>query len=110
MYYQFLYNVIDSKVDDIIVPLPLPGAMGAIFLERYKAQPDLVYIDGCHDEECVYQDLQSWFPLLKEGGMLIGDDYGRKGVANAVARFCTSEQKCQLATDIMKGRTFVLRK
>eukprot|EP01083_Nonionella_stella_P144720 452327_1 len=80
VYYQFLYNIIDEHVEDIVVPLPLPGVMGAIFLNRKNARPDTIFIDGCHDEICVRQDLESWFPLLSASGagILFGDDYIKK--------------------------------
>ncbi len=40
---------------------------------------DWVYIDGNHTYEFVKQDLQLYFPKLKLGGLLCGDDYGIKG-------------------------------
>lgn len=40
---------------------------------------DWVYIDGNHLYEFVKQDLQLYFPKIKPGGFLCGDDYGIKG-------------------------------
>lgn len=40
---------------------------------------DWVYIDGNHTYEFVKQDLQLYFPKIKAGGFLCGDDYGIKG-------------------------------
>lgn len=108
VYYQFLYNMIDHKVDDIVIPLPLPGVMGSIFLQRHHARPDTVYIDGCHDHVCVLQDLESWFPLIAVNGIIMGDDFGR--VKGAVAEFCTDEHNCVLDKALSTARTFVLRK
>ena len=111
VYYQFLYNIMFSKVDDIVVPLPLPGVMGAIYMEEYKVQADTVYIDGCHDEECVYQDLVAWFANLRPGGILFGDDYSSsQGVVRAVKRFCGEEPMCDVQREMMTARTYVLRK
>lgn len=36
---------------------------------------DFVYIDGNHKYEYVLQDLNLWYPKVKKGGYLIGDDY-----------------------------------
>ena len=36
---------------------------------------DFVYIDAGHDIKSVTQDLKAWYPKVKEGGILIGDDY-----------------------------------
>ena len=38
---------------------------------------DWIYIDGNHLYEFVKQDLESWFPKMKSGGIVAGDDYGR---------------------------------
>ena len=110
VYYQFLYNVIDKGYHDIIVPLPLPGVMGAIFLQRKGARPDTIFIDGCHDELCVYQDIESWFPVLKEDGILFGDDFGRGGVKKAVFRFCDQTRNCMFHKELSSSRTWVIRK
>ena len=40
---------------------------------------DIVYIDGHHDYEYVKQDCELWWPKVKRGGMMIGDDYIPKG-------------------------------
>ena len=37
---------------------------------------DWVYIDGNHDYEAVLADLRHYAPLIKQGGVLCGDDYG----------------------------------
>ena len=51
-------------------------------------QFDMVYIDGCHEEWAVRQDIEAWKPLIKPGGMLAGHDWrnGRtyRGVTRAV--------------------------
>ena len=39
---------------------------------------DLVFIDACHEEDYIRKDIEAWFPLVKEGGILCGHDYGNK--------------------------------
>jgi len=39
---------------------------------------DFVYIDALHDEENVRNDINAWWPLVREGGLLMGHDYGRE--------------------------------
>ena len=36
---------------------------------------DWIYIDGNHSYEFVKSDLENWWPKLKSGGALCGDDY-----------------------------------
>jgi hypothetical protein len=40
---------------------------------------DFVYVDGNHDYKYVLEDLHMWYPKIKPGGFLCGDDvYSRK--------------------------------
>ncbi len=48
---------------------------------------DYVYIDGEHSYDAVLRDLTDYFPKVKIGGVLIGDDYRWTGVARAVDAF-----------------------
>lgn len=47
----------------------------------------VVFIDALHDYESVKQDIEEWWPLVREGGYLAGHDYNHKwpGVMRAVA-------------------------
>lgn len=51
---------------------------------------DLLYLDACHEYECVKKDLESWAPKVKKGGIIAGHDYANKdyGVEQAVHEFC----------------------
>lgn len=56
---------------------------------------DFVYIDGDHSYEGVKLDLESWYPKLKEFGVMGGDDYGHisgKGVVKAVNEFAYNKK------------------
>ena len=50
---------------------------------------DFIFIDACHEYECVIADLNAWFPKLKPGGWIAGHDYyaGHYGVEQAVNEF-----------------------
>jgi len=54
-----------------------------LFPEQYF---DLVFIDANHVYEFVLNDIKDWLPLIKDGGLLTGHDYGGKkvGVKQAV--------------------------
>jgi predicted O-methyltransferase YrrM len=72
---------------------------------------DWVYIDGDHSYEGVRADLEAFFPAVKPGGYIAGDDYGHAGawfedgVTRAVQEFAP---RCAGLEVI--GTQFVLRK
>jgi predicted O-methyltransferase YrrM len=47
---------------------------------------DIIYIDASHEYEPVKEDILSWLPKVKMGGIICGDDYvdGWPGVIKAV--------------------------
>jgi hypothetical protein len=53
---------------------------------------DFVYIDGNHDYEYVRQDIASYFPKVKQKGVIGGHDFSIKslGVVRAAAEFAVS--------------------
>jgi hypothetical protein len=72
---------------------------------------DWAYIDGDHMYDAVLADLEAYWSLLKPGGLLTGDDYGRlgwwdDGVTKAVKEFCGA-RSC-VAT--IMGSQFVIKK
>ena len=49
---------------------------------------DAIYIDGNHSYEAVIEDIKNWSPKVKQGGLIIGDDYLTfEGVKKAVNDF-----------------------
>jgi predicted O-methyltransferase YrrM len=45
---------------------------------------DFVFIDGAHDYDSVFDDIHHWFPKVKVGGYISGDDLDWRGVNMAV--------------------------
>jgi hypothetical protein len=75
---------------------------------------DWIYIDGNHLYEFVKQDLESYFPKMKSGGIVAGDDYGRDpnrwdkdGVKRAVEEAITTGLYQKIAID---KNQFLLKK
>ena len=87
LYYQFLANVCRAGRQGRITPFPVPSVTAAQWFSLRGVQADLIYIDGSHEEEDVYQDLVSYWDLVRPGGVLFGDDWAWDGVRLAVQRF-----------------------
>ena len=54
----------------------LRGASGELLRQQPIAAFDFIYIDGAHEAPHVLQDAVLAWPLLKQGGLMIFDDYG----------------------------------
>jgi SAM-dependent methyltransferase len=70
-----------------VVPLRMHSRNAAQVLTDWGVFADLIFIDGDHDYEAVKEDIRLYQPLLREGGILCGHDYGDSnwpGVRKAV--------------------------
>ena len=88
MFYTFMNNVLREIGPDRICPLALTSDIAARVIAGKIFPADLIYIDASHDYEDVLRDLESYWPLVRDGGVMIGDDYGDwPGVTRAVDEF-----------------------
>lgn len=71
VYYQFLSNMIHRGIVDMIEPVPAISREGC----RFVPDAELIYLDAGHDYRSVKEDLWSYWPKLKDGGIIFGDDY-----------------------------------
>lgn len=94
-----------------ITPLPLPSNIAARVLAHHGFKFDLIYLDGDHSKEGVQADIGAYWPLLAEGGMMIGDDYSdpRFGVKEAVlSRF--GMDAFDRPYEVVAGNWWIVRK
>jgi len=66
-----------------------------LFTEKYF---DLVFLDADHTYEALMNDIKTWLPLVRDGGLLTGHDYGGKhaGVKKAVDEIFGEEIEIKL--------------
>lgn len=89
LYEYFLSNVIQAELTHKIVPIRMESLEAA---KQLKVSVDLIYIDAAHDTASVYADLVAWYPHVKRGGVLCGDDWLWPGVKEAVEVFAKEKK------------------
>ncbi len=92
LYYTFLANVVRAGQQGRITPFPVPSITAAQWCALRGVHADLIYLDGSHEEEDVYQDLVTWWDIVRPGGVLVGDDWSWDGVRLAVQRFANEHK------------------
>jgi len=101
LYNQFLSNMIHLGLTEKVVPL---RGFSDQVLPRLDIKFDLVFIDGSHKYENVKKDILNSSKLLKDGGIICGDDWGLPpseisiGVIRAVLE-CASILKKNIKTN-----------
>lgn len=86
LYSKFLENI--EPVKQVIKPMRMSSVDAA---REFKDESvDFVYLDGSHDYESVRSDIYAWYPKLKKGGLMSGDDCTWPGVVKAVNEFVTT--------------------
>ena len=68
-----------AHMKDVEVIYPFVKVYREYTFEAVKHFPDeyfdFVYIDADHTYESVLRDIRDWYPKVKKGGTLVGDDY-----------------------------------
>ncbi|HEX4026800.1 MAG TPA: class I SAM-dependent methyltransferase [Rhizomicrobium sp.] len=78
LYHKFAANVCKEGLAEQVVPLALDSINAFQLLKERGICPDVLHIDAGHDYLSVTADLKAWWPQLRDGGVLIGDDYFKK--------------------------------
>lgn len=95
VYYQFISNIIHEKCEDIIIPFPNTSLIGAHYFISHGIKSQLIYIDGSHSYTDVDLDINFYWKVLDEKGIIFGDDYQCGDVKDAVDKF-VNENKLDL--------------
>ncbi len=102
MFGQFVRNVQHTGHGDRIRHLPMTTGCAAGLLAAFNIVADAVYIDAGHDEAEVAADIAGFWPLLKPGGIMFGDDYTTEwpGTVRAVNRFAADNGLKLMGTEV----------
>lgn len=83
LYNEFIKNI--EPVKSVINPIKMDSVSASALFEDESL--DFVFIDGAHDYHSVKEDIVHWYPKVKKGGYIAGDDYVWPDVSKAVTEF-----------------------
>jgi len=99
----FLHNIAASGIADIVVPIR--GASDQVLPLLREESFDLAFIDGAHYFSNVLKDLKNAERLIRDGGILCGDDLDlQKNEVDQV--FVEANKEVNFAIDPKTGREF----
>lgn len=84
-YQQFLSNILHANLSHLISPLPLDFRTPP---PPFPEQIDLVYLNLSHDEGTIYQELEQWYPYVRDQGVLCGDSWAWLNARSTILQFC----------------------
>lgn len=87
-----------------MLPLVAPSLMGARVLDYLRLSIDVLYLDSAHELRETFMELTAYWPLIKPGGVLLGDDFNWKAVqlASSCLRFAPTRLSDPLALRLRK--------
>ena len=95
-YYNFLANMCYAGLQNTVIPHAYPSTQaGRILAPLFKDNNiivDLIFLDGSHLAQDVYTDCLTYYPLLKSGGTMFGDDWQITDVSYAITEFCKTSE------------------
>lgn len=97
LFEEFSVNV--APFMGIVKPLRMTSLQASNFFSSESI--DFLYLDAAHDYNSVLSDLKAWYPKLKIGAMISGDDYAPnwEGVVSAVNQF-SKENELELKINV----------
>ncbi len=86
-YEQFLSNIVIAGLSHKVVPMKQRSDNAIKFFNQFDKKFDFIYIDGDHETAGVLSDLENYFPILTQTGIICGDDWLLRTVRAAVEQF-----------------------
>lgn len=95
-YYNFLANMCYANKQDTVIPFAYPSSTAAEILTKVFTEnnlsADLIYVDGSHLALDVFYDCKHYYPLLRDGGIMFGDDWQCDDVKSGLITFCEENE------------------
>lgn len=83
LFNEFLKNI--EPIKSVINPIRTTSIEASKLYENESL--DFVFIDAAHDYESIKSDIEHWYPKVKRGGYIAGDDYVWESINLAVKEY-----------------------
>lgn len=86
IFHTFTGNMLQLNLSEVVIPFPATSRVASDFFESKGIKAELIHIDAAHFYLDVVEDLELWWKHLREGGIMLGDDWIKSwpGVVQAV--------------------------
>lgn len=108
-YYKFIANVVQNGCQDVIVPMACDSINAARILSWLDIHPQLIYVDGSHEEGDVFRDYVAYWDLLHSGSGMLVDDL-TNWFPGVLADFNKFSELWQIKPTILQGEKALLIK
>jgi|EP00966_Prymnesium_polylepis_P296827 hypothetical protein len=75
VYFHFLANVVQAGLAPYVLPFPATSRLAISLLRSEGVLADLIHIDAGHSYLDAKEDIALWWPLVRPGGVMLGDDF-----------------------------------
>lgn len=100
LFEQYKNNIKSCGVEDYVIPIQASSLEAVNQFEDESI--DFLHIDASHDYQNVLDDISVWFPKVKPGGIISGDDYESvcwEGVVRAVNEYFKNKSLLLIGRD-----------
>ena len=103
-----MYEIFETNIKPVIDDVHIIKSLSWDSSKRFADNSvDVCYVDAGHEYECVVKDIAHFWPKIKVGGWLFGDDFTKSfpGVQKAVREFAISNNVSNVNGDKVIGDT-----
>jgi predicted O-methyltransferase YrrM len=105
-YAAFLHNLEQANVQHLVTPIKASSLSAAQQFEDRSLS--FIMIDASHKYADVVADIEAWFPKMRLGGIISGDDYDWGSVKSAVVDTVKNFETYDKSTWFFKKQTLTL--
>jgi len=103
IYEKFMENRTRFGLEQYLIPRRAESTVAAQnWFAEGGGEISMIFIDGNHEYDMVKGDLTSWFPFVKEGGLICGDDWDWPAVQEAVYDFLQTQPQLELEAPVAR--------